>query len=368
MSNQAMYRCNHEWATRPDDERYLNLDDTFNHFVRVREQSRELTYPSRRLDIRATDDDDMVVRGIDRDGPDRSLSNWSFQQLATLSGSPAGYLKTLHPKLAAACATYKLQNVREAENVKLLLRDNDGVYTLPAATGERYGRVWDADFVDAVRNRVGNGVSGDWRVPGEFGKPVPITRQNTTLYASDRDLFIFLCDEVNKIEVPARRNGKPGLMSRGFFAWNSSLGSTSYGIACFLFDYVCQNRCIWGLGEYSELRFRHIASAPDQFLDKMMPALDAYRNGSSGRVLKLIDGARNAHLDKEKTDDFLRERFGGDMVEPLKLFHQTEEERPIESLWDASTAATAYARTINHTNERVALERKAGAILDLAAA
>jgi hypothetical protein len=129
----------------------------FDHFVRVREQSHKVIYPSKMLDIRATEDDDMVVRGIGRDGPDRSLTNWSFQQIAELSGSPASYLKTLHPKLAAACATYKLQSVRQAGDVKLLLRDNNGVYTLPAATGEQYGRVWDADFADAIRNRVGNG-------------------------------------------------------------------------------------------------------------------------------------------------------------------------------------------------------------------
>jgi hypothetical protein len=213
-----------------------------------------------------------------------------------------------------------------------------------------------------------NGVNGDWRVPGEFGKPVPITKANTTLYASDRDLFIFLTDERNKIEVPSRRDGKTGLMSRGFFAWNSSVGSTSYGVACFYLDFVCQNRIIWGMGEYSELRFRHIASAPEQFLGKMMPALEAYRNGSTGGVLKAIESAKNSHLDGDKMNDFLKERFGTEMIEPLKLSHKTEEERPIENLWDVSVAATAYARSIKHTNERVALERKAGAILDLVAA
>jgi hypothetical protein len=118
------------------------------------------------------------------------------------------------------------------------------------------------------------------------------------------------------------------------------------------------------MGEYQELRFRHIASAPEQFVDKMMPALEAYRNGSSGGVLKPIDQARSTHLDKDKMDEFIKERFGAEMIQPLKLSHQTEELHPIESLWDVSVAATAYARTVKHTNEHVALERKAGAVLD----
>ena len=35
---------------------------------------------------------------------------------------------------------------------------------------------------------------------GEFGKQVEITRDNTTIYGSDRDMFIFLADEENRID------------------------------------------------------------------------------------------------------------------------------------------------------------------------
>jgi len=210
MSNAAMYRCNKEWMSRPDDERYLSLDEMFDHFVGVREQSREIVYPSKLMDVRATEDDDMVVRGIGRDGPDRSLNNWSFDQITQLSGSQIGYLKTLHPKLAPACVTYKLQNVRSIGDVGLLSRDDGDIHTLPAATGPKYGRVWNAGFVDAIRHHVGDGRNGDWTVPGEFGKAVPITKANTTLYASDRDLFVFLADEKTRSRCQIG-----GMVSRG---------------------------------------------------------------------------------------------------------------------------------------------------------
>ncbi len=39
-----------------------------------------------------------------------------------------------------------------------------------------------------------------------------VTKENTTLYASDRDFFVFLANEKNKIEVPNRRNGRAGSM------------------------------------------------------------------------------------------------------------------------------------------------------------
>jgi hypothetical protein len=44
----------------------------------------------------------------------------------------------------------------------------------------------------------------------------------------------------------------------------------------------------------------------------------------------------------------------------------TEEERPIETLWDVTTAATAYARGIQYQDERVDIERAAGKVMALA--
>lgn len=48
--------------------------------------------------------------------------------------------------------------------------------------------------------------------------------------------------------------------------------------------------------------------------------------------------------------------------------HEREECRPIETLWDATTAVTAYAKTFEYQDARVDLERRGGALLDLVAA
>ena len=49
----------------------------------------------------------------------------------------------------------------------------------------------------------------------------------------------------------------------------------------------------------------------------------------------------------------------------IQAAHLADEGRPIESVWDAVTGATAYARDIPWTSDRVDLEEKAGALLDL---
>ena len=66
-------------------------------------------------------------------------------------------------------------------------------------------------------------------------------------------------------------------------------------------------------------------------------------------------------------DAFLVQRFGRSMVEPLKAIHQIEEERPIETLWDVTVAATAHARSIPNNDKRLEIERAAGELLKLAA-
>ena len=81
-----------------------------------------------------------------------------------------------------------------------------------------------------------------------------MTKNNTTIYGSDRDMFVFLADEENRIVVPNRRNGQSGSLAKGFFVWNSEVGSQSIGAAFFLFDYACSNRIVWGAQDFKEIR------------------------------------------------------------------------------------------------------------------
>ena len=359
----TLMQASNQWATRPADERFASLIDMRQHFDNIREQSREVVVASRRIHALPTQDN----KGLEIVGPNGhpyAPTHWAFGQIATLSRAPAGYLRKLPSPIAADCINYGLQFERDIEDVGVLLQKNHS-NVLRAATGPRYGRIWNADIASDLVNRFGDGVSGDWRVPGEFGKAVTVTKDNTTLFAGDRDMFVFLADEKNRIEIPNRRNGKAGSMARGFFVWNSEVGSKTFGLATFLFDYVCCNRIVWGADDVHEISIRHTASAPDRFLEEMVPAPTAYANGSARNVVRAIEDARSKRL--EKVDDFLAARFGARMVQPLKLIHSAEEERPIETLWDVTTAATAYARSIEWQDERVDMEKKAGELLTLAA-
>ena len=377
MNDTILYQANRQWATRPPDQRFTSLLELSDFCHRQRANSTSLVLPSNRF--AAAPDGDSRDAGLTIETP-RSLSrptHWSFGQLASLAGAPPSYLRELPAALAADCINYGLRYGRAVEDVGVLLTRRDEALgselELRAATGPRYGRIWnggEGGVVEALVHRFGDGITGDWRVPGEFGKEVVVTKDNTTLFASDRDMFVFLADEKNRIEVPGRRQSfggvtEPGHMARGFFVWNSEVGDTTLGAGFFLFDYVCCNRIVWGARDYNEVRIRHTSGAPDRWLEEVVPVLTEYANGSAQPVVAAIEAARQAKL--EEVDKFLSERFGKRLVPDLKAIHEIEEHRPIETLWDVTTAVTAYARSVPNNDRRIALEREAGKVMQLAA-
>ncbi len=164
--------------------------------------------------------------------------------------------------------------------------------------------------------------------------------------------------------MPNRRDGKSGSLARGIFAWNSEVGSQTAGIASFYFDYACCNRIVWGAEGFREIKLRHTSGAPHRFLEQVQPALQRYVEQPTMGITEAIKAAQAARVDD--VDEFLAKRFTRSEVSAIKLAHDVEEGRPIETLWDVATGATAYARSIPHQDDRVQIERKAGVILDLA--
>lgn len=359
----VLTQANRQWSSRPADERFTSLPLMLAELERIRERSRAVIAPSRAIQAQPADDNKgLVISGPN--GHAYAPTHWAFSQLSTLAGAPSGYMRDLPAPLAADCINYGLQVSRDAQDVGVLLYDN-GEPIMRAATGPQYGRVWNADVVRALRDQVGDGATGRWKVPGEFSQAVTVTKENTTLYASDRDMFVFLADEDNRIEIPNRRDGKPGTLARGIFVWNSEVGKCTLGIASFLFDYVCSNRMVWGAEQFNEIKIRHTSGAPDRWMQEVQPALLAYANSSAANLSAMLLEAQAKKI--PDVDAFLTNRFSKRMVDVIKATHQAEEGRPIESLWDASTAVTAYARGLPHQDARVDMEREGGRILEMAA-
>jgi hypothetical protein len=362
-------RVSSEWFSRPDDERFLSLPDLY---ARVRDRAEGATtrvVESCAVRVHARSDEPERL-GLTVPGRDEPIAptNWSFGQLCSLVGAPASYLRGLPAALAGINMQHGLITHR-GEQVKLL-ETLDGRTELRAVTGPDYGRIWDHELVSAVMKIAGNG-TGDtrWKVPGvldwstmHYNPYVDVSRDTTTLYASDRDVFLFLVDDTNPIEAGKLPNGDPDLFFRGFYCWNSEVGAKSLGIATFYLRAVCMNRNLWGVENFEEISIRHSKFAADRFAHQASPALDHFADSSPTRFVNGVRAARErivAHKNEDR-EAFLRQR-GFSKAETGKIIATVlaEEGHPPASIYDFVQGITALARTRSHQDARLDLEGRA---------
>jgi hypothetical protein len=360
MNELSLHR---QWASRPADERFSSLTEMSSKLEAQRAISRARTISSRSL-VAVPDPDHRGLTLQTYDGTKSAPTHWAFGQLASLVEAPARYLRNLPAELAADCINYGLHVKRGPEDVGILTVDGDAPQ-LRAATGPNYGRIWNADIVRHLMDRFGDGVAGQWRVPGVFGRRVEVNRDTTTLFAGDRDLFIFLVDEDKRVPVRTRRDAdSEGMLYRGFMVSNSEVGSGTLSVRFFAYDGICGNRIIWGAQELGRLDIRHTASAPDKFLGQLQPMLESYVESSTASLVDKVTLAQQTRVDD--LEKFLGTRFGPRVAERIVDAHQLDEHRPMETIWDVVTGVTAYARSIPHQGDRVEVEEVAGKILEAA--
>ncbi|KGM86186.1 hypothetical protein rosmuc_03936 [Roseovarius mucosus DSM 17069] len=369
-------RVSSEWFSRPDDERYLSLTELYDAVKGRADRAKARTVESRAVRVEASRDDaerlSLIVPGQEQPV---APTHWSFGQLCSLVGAPARYLRDLPAPLAGINLQHGLVSHR-GELVKTL-ETEDGRVELRAVTGPDYGRIWDHELVAAVMKIAGNGV-GDtmWKVPGVLDwatmthNPfVDVTKDTTTLYASDRDVFLFLVDDTHPIEAGRLPNGEPDLYFRGFYCWNSEVGSKTLGIASFYLRAVCMNRNLWGVEGFEEISIRHSKFAAQRFAHEAAPALSSFANSSPAPFVAGIKAARErivARTDEDR-ETFLRKR-GFSKAETGKIIETvlSEEGRPPESIFDFVQGMTAHARSKAHQDSRLELEAKAKTLLEKA--
>jgi hypothetical protein len=370
-------RVSSEWFSRPDDERFLSLDELMASVKGRAERSATRTVDSAAVRVEASREDPerlaLVLPGADAP---LAPTHWSFGQLASLVGAPSAYLRQLPAALAGINLQYGLSSHR-AEQIKTLEVAN-GRTELRAVTGPDYGRIYDHELVAAVQRIAGNG-TGDtrWKVPGVLDWPtgvynphVDVSRDTTTLYASDRDVFLFLVDDLHPIEAGRLPSGEPDLYFRGFYCWNSEVGAKTLGIASFYLRAVCQNRNLWGVEDFEEITIRHSKYAANRFAHEAAPALTRFADSSP---MPFVNGVRHARerivarTDEDRTE-FLKKR-GFSKGETAKIIETvlTEEGHPPSSVFDFMQGITAVARTKPHQDARLELEGRAKKLMERAA-
>lgn len=370
---QRIGRVSSEWFSRPDDERFLSLSDLHAAVEGRARRATTRTVETREVRVEASrDDPERLALILPGRGEPVAPTHWSFGQLASLVGAPSGYLRQLPAPLAGINLQHGLLSHR-GELMKTL-ETEDGRTELRAVTGPDYGRIWDHELVAAVMKIAGNG-TGDtrWKVPGlldwssmTHNPLVEVTRDNTTLYASDRDVFLFLVDDMHPIEAGRLPSGEPDLFFRGFYCWNSEVGSKTLGMASFYLRAVCMNRNIWGAEGFEEISIRHSKFAANRFAHEAAPALENFATSSPAPFMAGVAAARARIVARTDDDrqEFLRKR-GFSKAETSRIIATVldEEGHPPASIFDFVQGISALARDKPHQDARLELEGKGGRLL-----
>lgn len=386
-----LYRASQQWRNRPDDERYLDLDTLLDATTAKREASREALQRISNLTVDYANDGASGSLYLDYGQKPQSdqhfapmgLSNYAFGQLCSMIGVPATYARQLPGPLAAMNVSWGIENTLKESKVLLVPpadldydfdpewgREDEGAVdqseehwgTVRAFTSPTYGRIWDSEVVQAVRELNQRDLRPDgeprWQIPSaSYDNADP--KRATTLYASDHDVFVFLVDNDRTVEIDGES------LFRGFMAWNSEVGDRTFGLQTFLYRRVCDNRIIWGATEITKLIIRHTANGPTRFAEQAMPHLKAYAEGSTTKLERQIHDAKHKILGKDVasvTKWLADKKFGREQIK-VSLDLAAREEGDPTSLWNVVQGLTAYARGITHSDTRVDFERKAGSLM-----
>jgi len=361
-SSLNLYDASVQWATRPQDERFQTLAQLREAVQCRRLRSRSMDVDVKNVKVGLNPDGLLTVNGtITPSEP----THWSFAQLAQQAKAPAGYLRSLPKPLVVDCLNHGITMASNASVKFMTVERENGINTLQAVTSPTYGRIWDADVVDAVQRIVDN--SG-----GRFSNPLAYAKggceiERAGLYASDRDVFIFMIDGGSRLEVNDRAK-----LHRGFITWNSETGSKTFGLMTFLFNEVCGNHIIWGARDVNKLLIRHTSNGPWRFDADAIPALNAYCEAGDFAEIAVIKRASENILLPNGTRDELSEwlnrqgKFTKSEVTGCYDFAKAEE-GDCKTLWHVVQGLTAYARGYDYVDARVDLEKRAGKLLELIA-
>lgn len=362
---QQLYEASRQLFTRDPDEMYPSLQ-TLQDFL-VNRDSRALEQDVDYTDVAAepTCDEDSPQDGQGLGlvlGTDYKvhLNDWSFRQLCGLSGAPSEFINRLTADLAAKVlnGTRELYGKEQAEG-RLLLQVNGGT-GCRAIYSRKYVRVPDSRVVATVQEWATDFVPAGQVAGRDQGGSL---RDATGLYASDRDIFLFLVNESLPIEV-----SNPEVLFPGFMVWNSETRSKTLGYMTFLYRMVCANHIVWGAEEVCRGERRHIGETVEA-LDDLSHAIEALQQRAVGKdeVTATVKAAIDATFadDEEKVVERLRGKgmTKGMAEKTLKRAKMDPSFGGDFSVWNVVQGLTAAAQDSSHAEDRVKVEKFAGKLL-----
>lgn len=391
MSNVNLTQAFSQWANRPDDERFSSLDELVAHLDDRDRNARTATVNFGGLRVCPINTEEGVNRGLALNGETgvkAGLTDWSMTQLCARVHGNKDMLSRLPMENVVSDVNHLIRIADEDKESKLLLdlRGGSDAPMVRAFTSNIYGRLWDSAVAKECRNLRDDG----WRTPparpAHDGQPGtrPATEADVLinqrgglsisigdliapagLYASDRDLFVFMINEQYMVD-----DGGKGL-SRGFFCENSEVGKSKIKWTTFLFDKVCGNHIVWGARDVKRISARHVGDKATEAFGEMKVKLVQYVQSSENddklRVRRAME-----HVIATTKEDVIKAVF----KEIRELPHRTIEkayDRVVDdarfdpkTAWGLASGLTTMSQDSSFASQRVTTDAAAGKVLEMA--
>ncbi len=368
----TLTQAHRQWASRPADQRFTSLTELQAFAALSRQTSRSRVVSTREIELFPAADDHRGLLIGDRDGTQAAPTHWSFGQLCSLAStpSPASYFRDsrLPTPIIADCLNFNLRFTRgveddQAPGLQARMAMSSSAPPPVPATAASGMPMWStlSSSVSAMASRD----TGACRASSASGSPsTRATRPST------RAIATCSCSSPTRIgasssrtAVMANRDRSPAASSCG------ELGGRQYHARRRVLPLrLCLLEPLrLGCGPVHRdphppyrRRARPLARRGD-------PGPSRIRGGQRQAGLA-GDRGRPVQTDRGRSRPVPGKAFRQILVPALKAVHETEEGRPIETLWDVTVAAaTAHARSLPNNDKRLELERSAGELLNPAA-
>lgn len=366
-----LFDASRQWATRPEDEKFYDMQTAYEQslaYARIAHEKADVVLATLRAE--ATDGDVCLVG---KGNMPAKLTHWAFGQLAGYAGAPAGYLRSLPATLAVQNINHGLKSRYEGNGdatVNMLVHAN-GNLLVRAFNSDRYSRIWNHELLCRMLDFARFG----WRNPVPFAETAAAhegQRGEPTIYVSDHDCFIFQVNQSNRIAEP----GNPEGLGRGFFVINSEVGAAKLRVVTFLYRFICGNHIVWGANGVKEIAVRHVGDAHDRVLrqmDALQLEMRRYADSSASDDEARVARAQSFVFPATKKDEMLDSLFSllkGKVTRgALEASYKAvvpELDGPPATAWGLAQGMTRYSQTLPYADDRVALDRAAGAVVEMA--
>jgi hypothetical protein len=303
-------------------------------------------------------DNSLVMRSGSESYQALTPTHWAFTQLckSDMLNAPAEWLRRCSPELAAQNLNWAAQHAPK-QTMKMLWANGSNPGTVRSFNNVDYARYWDENVVQWLRDFSQDETNG-WHHPPARDEDV----RPSGLYASDRNIFVFLVNEDYRID-----DGSEKGLARGFFIWNTEVGQMSLGLHAFLYQFICGNHIVWGAHDLFTLRMWHQGTNLDIRVNKQLAgAVKGYLNSGMERDQTVISAAREKVVapTREGAMEFVA-RFGFSAKQSEGLVSGTEQ-RGLDPtiLWNLVDTGTRQSQEVPHADKRNEQDLRIGRLLE----